>query len=182
MLPLCHYHGILATPPWTCDAATRATWPRLPVAALAATEGASLWLACPTPHLPEAMALVAQWGFAYKTLLICENVGADGFAAFTGPATVLRHSATAILIAVHYPPGCRDKAYLKNFRAHRRLHQSLLQRCPLGWALPYPTLRAEIGSFLGKARQGTLVHLWAEMANGSSPWTLCPDPSHALDA
>ena len=107
---------ILADPPWRFQNRTGKMAPehrrlsrygtltlddiaRLPVATLAA-EPAHLYLWCPNALLPEGLAVMAAWGFTYKSNLVWHKVRGDGGSDGRGVGFYFRNVTELILFGV----------------------------------------------------------------------------------
>src|ERR671915_95946 len=107
---------ILADPPWRFQNRTGKMAPehrrlsrygtltlddiaRLPVATLAA-EPAHLYLWCPNALLPEGLAVMAAWGFTYKSNLVWHKVRGDGGSDGRGVGFYFRNVTEIILFGV----------------------------------------------------------------------------------
>ena len=110
------FHTILADPPWRFQNRTGKVAPEhlrlaryetlaldeisaLPVAELAA-EPAHLYLWVPNALLPEGLAVMAAWGFAYKTTLVWHKVRKDGGSDGRGVGFYFRNVTECVLFGV----------------------------------------------------------------------------------
>ena len=107
---------ILADPPWRFQNRTGKMAPehrrlsrygtltlddiaRLPIATLAA-EPAHLYLWCPNALLPEGLAVMAAWGFTYKSNLVWHKVRGDGGSDGRGVGFYFRNVTELVLFGV----------------------------------------------------------------------------------
>jgi N6-adenosine-specific RNA methylase IME4 len=118
--PFVDLHGcfgtILADPPWRFTNRTGKIAPEhkrlsrygtmtldeimaLPVARLAAAT-AHLYLWCPNALLPDGLALMAAWGFAYKSNIVWYKIRADGGPDGRGVGFYFRNVTELILFGV----------------------------------------------------------------------------------
>jgi N6-adenosine-specific RNA methylase IME4 len=115
-LPRAHYSTILADPPWQFinksgkvapehkrlyryASMTTAEIKALPVAELA-TPTAHLYLWCPNALLPDGLAVMATWGFDYKSNLVWFKVRADGGPDGRGVGFYFRNVTELVLFGV----------------------------------------------------------------------------------
>lgn len=130
------YGAILADPPWAYDMRSQKGYAKspeahydtmpleaiksLPVSHLAA--GDCLLVMWSTwPHLPQAMEVMAAWGFAYKTGGSWTKQTPTGKAAF-GTGYILRSSTEPFLIGTIGAPRISSKSERNLIEAQRREH------------------------------------------------------------
>lgn len=149
----------------------------LPVAALAAPV-AHLYLWCPNALLPEGLAVMRAWGFAYKSNLVWHKVRKDGGPDGRGVGFYFRNVTELILFGVRgrnartLAPGRRQVNFLATRkREHSRKpdeQYALIEACSPG---PYLELFAR-GTRPGWAAWGNQADdgyapTWATYANHS---------------
>ena len=110
------FHTVLADPPWRFENRTGKVAPEhrrlmryptmrsteimaLPVADLV-EEPAHLYLWVPNALLPEALAVMAAWGFTYKTNLVWHKVRKDGGSDGRGVGFYFRNVTETLLFGV----------------------------------------------------------------------------------
>jgi N6-adenosine-specific RNA methylase IME4 len=145
-----HFGALLVDPPWQFTNKTGKVAPEhkrlsryspmtldeimaLPVAQLAAPT-ARLYLWCPNALLPDGLAVMAAWGFAYKTNLIWFKVRADGGPDGRGVGFYFRNVTEIVLFGVRganartLAPGRRQVNLLATRkREHSRKHDELYE-------------------------------------------------------
>lgn len=159
------FRTILADPPWQFQNRTGKVAPEhkrlnrygtmtldeikaLPVSA-AATETAHLYLWVPNALLPEGLAVMAAWGFAYKSNIVWQKIRKDGGPDGRGVGFYFRNVTELILFGVRgknartLPPG---RSQVNTIATRKREHSrkpeeqyELIQSCSPG---PYLELFA----------------------------------------
>lgn len=144
------FGAILADPPWQFQNRTGKMAPEhkrltrygtltledikaIPVAAVAA-EPAHLYLWVPNALLPEGLAVMQAWGFAYKTNLVWHKTRKDGGPDGRGVGFYFRNTTELILFGVRgrnartLPPGRRQVNIIKSMkREHSRKPDELYE-------------------------------------------------------
>lgn len=130
------YGAIIADPPWQYDMRSEEgyekspeahyeTMPEEEIAALPVGELAGgsclLWLWSTWPHLPQALRVMAAWGFTYKTGGSWTKTTATGKRAF-GTGYILRSTTEPFLIGTIGEPRIRSKAVRNLIESERREH------------------------------------------------------------
>jgi len=113
----CQYGTILADPPWQFQNKTGKVSPEhrrlsryctlclqeiidLPVGKIAA-ERAHLYLWCPNALLPQGLAVLAAWGFQYKSNIVWHKVRKDGGSDGRGVGFYFRNVTELLLFGVN---------------------------------------------------------------------------------
>lgn len=130
------FGAIIADPPWAYemrsatgyDKSPEAHYETMPEAEIAALPvgdlaGGSclLWLWSTWPHLPQALRVMAAWGFTYKTGGSWTKLTATGKRAF-GTGYILRSSTEPFLIGTIGDPKIRSKSIRNLIESERREH------------------------------------------------------------
>lgn len=130
------YGAILADPPWAYamrsdkgyEKSPEAHYDTMPESALAdlpvghlAGGDCLLFLWSTWPHLPQALRVMAAWGFTYKTGGSWTKRTPTGKAAF-GTGYILRSSTEPFLIGTIDNPKIHDRAVRNLIEAERREH------------------------------------------------------------
>jgi N6-adenosine-specific RNA methylase IME4 len=173
---------ILADPPWRFTNKTGKVAPEhrrlarygtmdvvdiaaLPVADIAA-KTAHLYLWCPNALLPDGLAVMAAWGFTYKSNIIWHKVRKDGGSDGRGVGFYFRNVTELILFGVRgknartLAPGRKQVNMIASRkREHSRKpdeQYALIEACSMG---PY------LEMFARGVREGWTV--WGNQANGN---------------
>lgn len=130
------FGAIIADPPWQYEMRSEEgyekspeahydTMPEEEIAALPVGELASgsclLWLWSTWPHLPQALRVMAAWGFTYKTGGSWTKTTATGKRAF-GTGYLLRSTTEPFLIGTIGTPKIRSKSVRNLIESERREH------------------------------------------------------------
>lgn len=130
------FGAIIADPPWQYEMRSEQGYQKSPeahyetmteegIAALPVGELAGgnclLWLWSTWPHLPQAMRVMAAWGFTYKTGGSWTKTTATGKRAF-GTGYILRSTTEPFLIGTIGEPKIRSKSVRNLIESERREH------------------------------------------------------------